>query len=106
MSISQRGIKYNSLFLGYVYFLREGFCSAEYLASFYLEVHDFNLVREWSEDCMIDFGKGMLEIFRNGGEKYDMMRTKKSRRALMNKKIMTITLIGVFSVLSTFGCIC
>ena len=34
--------------------------------SFYLEVLDFKLVREWSEGCMIDFGNGMLEIFRNG----------------------------------------
>lgn len=34
--------------------------------SFYLDILGFNIVREWPEGIMIDYGNGMLEIFSNG----------------------------------------
>ena len=34
--------------------------------AFYLDLLGFKIVREWPEGIMIDFGNGMLEIFRNG----------------------------------------
>ena len=34
--------------------------------SFYLDLLGFNIVREWPEGIMIDYGNGMLEIFSNG----------------------------------------
>lgn len=34
--------------------------------SFYLDLLGLNIVREWPEGIMIDYGNGMLEIFSNG----------------------------------------